>query len=326
MTTLDNYGRDAVLHFRRQTDFATAAVTADGSFVNLRFFNFSMGSGEALEAREDLNRGLGREPHGVDLGLINPAMQMEVPGDYDELGWHLYGMFGAPTTTGTDPYTHAFASGGTTQTFHTFVASMVATASDLWREFSGGIYNEFSASLGRGGQRQRFRFGLLGHDYKKVLAAGDDTPLDTASGGFSQWRGKLKIDDTDTGLIETADFTVSNNLELDQLVTGTRNPGGVLTGLVSASGNFNLRTRNNTHFDASKAGTNISLAFEWVTSAGLSLTVAFPAVRLTPPAQTVQGPGVISQAYAWTADAPSGSDAAVEVTLINSRADYDMPA
>jgi hypothetical protein len=89
-----------------ETRYGTPPVSG---YTKMPFATASLGAEQPLQASELL--GYGRDPLDPILDAVTADGSVTVPIDTRAFGTWLKATFGAPVTTGTDPYTHVFQSG-----------------------------------------------------------------------------------------------------------------------------------------------------------------------------------------------------------------------
>jgi hypothetical protein len=100
------YGANAQLLGKFETVYGTPP---SGNYIKFPFVSSDLGSEQGLIASDLL--GQGRDPSQPIRDVIRVEGNVVVPVDLRNFGHWLKALFGAPTTTGTGPYTHTFVSG-----------------------------------------------------------------------------------------------------------------------------------------------------------------------------------------------------------------------
>ena len=90
--------------------FETTYGTPPGSgFTKMPFASTTLGAEQPLQASELL--GYGRDPLAPIKDAVTSDGDVVIPIDAEGFGFWLKAAFGAPSTTGSDSYTHQFTSG-----------------------------------------------------------------------------------------------------------------------------------------------------------------------------------------------------------------------
>lgn len=100
------YGANTQLLGQFETVYGTPPT---GNYIKFPFVSSDLGSEQGLIASDLL--GQGRDPSQPIRDVIRVEGNVVVPVDLRNFGHWLKALLGAPTTTGTGPYTHTFASG-----------------------------------------------------------------------------------------------------------------------------------------------------------------------------------------------------------------------
>jgi hypothetical protein len=87
----------------------TYGTPPESGYTNMPFASTTLGAEQPLQTSELL--GYGRDPLDPILDAVPADGSVTVPIDARAFGTWLKATFGAPTTTGTDLYTHVFQSG-----------------------------------------------------------------------------------------------------------------------------------------------------------------------------------------------------------------------
>ncbi len=324
--TLDAYGRDARLIHRRYATYAAEPAAGDGPFVALPFLSFTAGSRAQLETVAELPSS--RLPPELVDGLREASGELRVALDLETIGWHLTNLLGAPTTSGSGPYTHVWALGQTPPPFVAFEVGHRGLATPLYTRASGFVYQQMSIDSAKRGGSQDVRFGLLGGRTVKAAATLDADPVERAAVQIARaYQGTISIDGTAAASVVEFSARLSNGLAADQsLINGTPDPAAVdPVEPVSADGNLRVRFRDFTLYDAAKAGTLLRVDQVWSLSASRSLTLTWRNVRLGEETPRVEGAGVVEIGFPWRLAAPPAGQAPLTATLVNGRASYAMP-
>lgn len=324
--TRDAYGRDAVLLMRQNAVAGTPQTLSDGPFIRLPFISASLGVTQGLEREAELPSS--RLPTRAVNGLGDAAGSLTVLADVEALGWHLFGMFGAPSTTGAGPdYVHEWAlglSGGPEHTLH--IEHSGLDVPDYVRHLNY-VYNSMQFNVAKSGQAQRFTFGLLGSDEEVAGASVAAGSVERAENDlFRSWQGSVSVPGAPASVV-SLDFTVSNGFESDQgLLNQRATPEGFLLGDVTGGGNITVRHRGDFYRNLARTSGRFDATLRWEQTPARYLEMVLHNLVIPRQPQNVEGSGPIETAYPCELDQPNTGTAPVTVRLGNGRADYAMPA
>lgn len=317
------YGRDAVAMLRRQADFETPESAAPPNFIKFPYYRSTLGA--RREQGTDPALPDGRLPAVIDRGLRAADGQLEVPLHLNSIGWHLYGLLGAPVTTGAGPFVHTFDAEDTdAPIFHTFGISHAKIGEHF--RYSGFAYNTLAITAQKQSPRQRCLFGMLGRDEVNIGATLDAAPVGETTDPVAQsWVGEVLKDGAVVGAVTQCEFNHSNGHELDQeTITGDEWAAGVDEGRIGVNGSLTTRFLDTTFYDLAKAGTLFDLGLRWVVGTG-SLVLTAHNIQLAEDRVPVEGGGPITSSWSFQADKPDPGTPPLQAVLTNDRADYAMP-
>lgn len=322
MTTA--YGRDAVAMLRRQADFDTPESAAPPNFIAFPFYELTLGA--RREQGTDPALPDGRLPATLDRGLRTADGNLVVPLHTSSIGWHLYGLLGAPVTTGTGPYVHTFDAEDTdAPIFHTFGVSHTKLGEHF--SYNGFAFNTLQITAQKQSPRQRLTFGLLGKDETKLGATLDASPTEESSDPVAQsWVCEVLKDGSPVGAVTQLDFNYTNGWEHDQeTITGNEDPSGIDEGRIGLSGSLVTRFVDTTFYDLAQSGGLFDLAMRWTVGAD-SLVLTAHNVQLAEDRLPIQGGGgPITSTWSFQVDKPDPGTPPFQAVLTNTRSDYAMP-
>lgn len=199
---------------------------------------------------------------------------------YDKaLGVILTGVLGAvPTTTGSNPYTHAYTLSNTNQ--HKSVA-LYWQDPDRNDMFPLGMVNSFNVSVEPNGI-VGYTVGFMSKTAREWATL---TPSLTSLGNkFLHQHVQVRLADTIGGLsattaisLKSLDLTINKNTMFDS-VMGTVEPEDVLNQQLSVEGSLNLNLEDDTYRDYMLNGTYKAMEIKLFRSSSSSLTLQFPRV------------------------------------------------
>ncbi len=248
--------------------------------------------------------------------------QVVVPLDALSFPWWLRLAFGAPTTTGTGPYTHVFKVGDDQPSF--FVQTLMATETPLYAWHKGLVISKMGLSAEPGGE-QVVTFDIVGSDVDYTQSATyDATPADIL---FARLQRKdVTFKEGGSEMVKKAtkfDFNVDFGLDTDAYTLGG---GGVLgdvtEGIMACAGSLTTLLKDNAVLLKSQNGTKT--AYEIIFASGAnSIGFKFPEAKFDLNGPVIEGPKGIRFDANWTAYHESDAgNSAVIITVVNTVASY----
>lgn len=245
-----------------------------------------------------------------------------VPVDLIAFGWWLKAMFGAPTTTGTGPYTHKFKIGDTQPSLVAEKVFDFATSKSYIKQ-NGVKISSLEITFGGDGELVA-NLGIVG--------AKEAAPSDTAYDATVTTVSLNRVNNFQAAILEggssiatITDLTIRVDFGLD---TETRaiGGGGVLgdipEGLVAVSGSLTALYTDNTLLAKASAITESSIAVT-MTNSTHSLKLEVPELFYQWSTPGITGPQGVRQEMEFQGFYNNGSDAsAIVATLINAVASY----
>ena len=189
--------------------FESTYGTAPASgFTKVPFASCNIGAMQSLNESELL--GNGRDPQAPTPDVINVDGDITVPVDAGNFGLWLKALFGAPVTSGSDPYTHVFKTGS--WSLPSLALEIGSPEVPSYAMTTGLKIDEMSIGMQRGGQ---LTAGL------KVFGQGEALATSAQSGTlaaldllrFGHVHGYVKREGSATAAVTGADVTYKNGLE-----------------------------------------------------------------------------------------------------------------
>lgn len=237
------------------------------------------------------------------------------------IGHLLRAALGAPTTTGTGPFTHTFnpAQGR----FSTDAAlppySITVGRDGVIERYSGCVCQSLSFSFSKGGMLT-FESQWIGANYSSPAAPTVALPTDTP---FTL-DAVVQRNSVAFGSLQDISIAINNNLE--GVRTINNNAGfisrvawnGVRTIEVSGTADFD----NSTLYNDFLSFGNTPWTFEWAQGANPRLTFTFPAMKNLDGAPNVGGEGRITHPFSLSAEYDVATSRAMQVVLVNNVNSY----
>lgn len=237
------------------------------------------------------------------------------------IGHLLRAALGAPTTTGTGPYTHTFTP--TQSRFSTDSAlppySITVSRDGEVERYSGCVCQSLSFSFSKGGLLT-FESSWLGANYDSPAAPTPTLPTDTP---FSL-DAVVQRNSVAFGSIQDLSIAINNNIEGVRTIN---NNGGIIT-RVAFNGPRTIEVSGTADFDSAQlyndflAFGNTPWSFEWAQGASPKLTFTFPALKNLDGSPNVGGEGRITLPFSFSAEYDSAAGRAMQAVLVNSVASY----
>lgn len=288
-------------------------------WFNIPLVSHSLGEERPLIESDLL--GQGREMQDPTPDVATNDGDIVVPVDVRNIGNWLKLAFGAPTTTGSGPYTHVFKSGAAA-----LEAMSIEVGSPEVPSFSvnrGARLNQLRIALSRSGLlNATCSLVCIGESAPTTSTVGAANPTTMPVVRFPQAVGSVKKDGVLLGSVVGADFTFSNNLEKVETIQPDGRIEDSDPGMASMSGSVTVKFKDTVLQAAATASppTPMELAFGWTTGAH-SLTFLVGRVFMPRAKKPITGPAGIQQQFNWmSAQAASGNS--VVVTLVNDVASY----
>ena len=254
-------------------------------------------------------------------GLITIGGSFSGPVYPSLIGHLLRAALGAPTTTGTGPYTHTF---NPTQGRFSDSAALPPYSITVGRDgaierYSGCVCQSLSFSFAKGGMLT-FEAQWIGASYDypgaPTVALPTDTPFTLDA--LVQRNGVA------FGSLQDISIAINNNIEGVRTIN---NNGGIISRVawngmrtieVSGTADFD----NNTLYNDFLAFGDTPWLFEWSQGANTRLTLAFPAMKNLDGSPNVGGEGRITLPFSLSAEYDLATGRAMQAVLVNNVASY----
>lgn len=248
---------------------------------------------------------------------------LTVPLDLDAIGFHLKGMLGAPTTTGSaSPYTHIFKYVATTP-LPSAVIDRGHPDLTLYYKYNGCMYNTMGISIAGRGPLQ-VSLGLLCKGETKGTSAYHATP----TGNLSHTYTKLHLPDvsamTEGGgavtNVEEFNLNIDNRLDSSFGLAGAGARTRCIRTKMRINGNILATFEDDSLLLKARNHTETSLVIA-LTSGSYSLSLQLEELKYAQTGPGTRGPAGLRINLPFTAYFKDGSNAAaVKATLVNTKA------
>lgn len=308
-------GSNAKVALKKQPDEDTLAT---GNFELIALQSFNLVKTEAPE--EDPLVGQGRDAIRPGRGLISLGGNAVVPIDSEAIGHWLSMLLGAPTTTGSDPYTHVWESGESALIPYSIEQGHDDTDAGVFFMNKTVYANSGQVTVGPSGVA-RLSLELLATGQTEGTSTGAGTPTTIATSTFLGKQSFINRNAASLGNLLNMDLSLANNIDPDYYVGGGGLPGALPLGVVALSGSMSTRLVDLVLLSQASSNGVCTLDFGFSRSASDKITFEMPQVDLLTQGSGLEGPaGVELQFNILGSKTPSAR--ALKVTLINTRATY----
>jgi len=299
---------------------STPGTLATGNYDQIPCFTFDLSPRQELTQDAILSSTTNRDSADPYYGLVRVQGQAVVPLDTVHIGRWLRLLLGAPTTTGSSPnFIHTYQSGSATLPYN----SVEKAYTDITRfeRVAGVRAGSMSLNLTPDGSAQA-TVSLMGLAETTAATTGAGTPVVTAFNRFFNVQGSISRGGTNLGLVTSAEFEFSNNMEMLSTIRNDFRMEDIEEGLASASGAITMRFADHTIYDAAAAGAApAALVIAWTIDVNTSITFTFGRTFLTKDGAPIEGPRGISQRFRFIAG-PHATTGVMQTVLRNAVASY----
>ena len=186
MAKVRAYGADSVLLAAPETTYGTAPPSG---YRGLDFKSTDLSS--AIPLGDDPLLGRGRNAQDPYRGLVTDEGSVDIPLDVQGTGWWLTGLFGAPVTTGTGPYTHVWQSGADTIPSYTVEIGHPKLVTPVFFRHTGVVFDSLNFEMGLEGPANG-KIAVVAQGETSAGTTVDAAPSRYTLQRFSQGRGSIK--------------------------------------------------------------------------------------------------------------------------------------
>ena len=299
---------------------ADAATTATAGFVlpvNKSTIKSSRNQIIPATIRGNLN------PTEPSDGNLSVAGDIEVPVDSLAMWYWLKAAFGAPTTAGTDPYTHVFKAGDPTapRPYITIEHQFTDLATPQFFLYVGCKINSMSLSMGADSELV-VTMAVVGISETIGTSSFDGSATTINMSRLKNNQMTLKEGGGSIANAKLVDCSINWNVDTDQYVIAAGGTlGAVPDGVMGVSGNLSALFETISLLTKAMESTESSLEATFTASASSALVIEFPELKYTRNSPGIEGPKGIVQSLPWGAYYDNGADeTSVMVTLTNTEA------
>ncbi len=286
-------------------------------FTKMPFASTTLGAEQPLLNSELL--GYGRDPLAPIKDAVTADGDVVVPLDAEAFGFWLKAAFGAPTTTGTGPWTHEFQSGGWTLPSLSIETGMPEVP--RFAMYSGCVLDQINWQMQRSGLlTATARLVAQGETVGTTTSAG--TPADLELKRFGHFNGSVTRNGSALGNVVSADITYANNLDRIETIRSDGRIDGADPSIAALTGSIEVRFADSTLVTQAINGEACELEFGYSLPSGESFTFTVHAVYLPRPRIEISGPQGVQATFDWQAARDSTVGRMCTATLINDMETY----
>lgn len=298
---------------------ATYGTKPASGFIRMPFASNGLGASQPLIDNELL--GFGRDPIAPIKDALTVDGDIVVPIDVDSWGHWLKAAFGAPTTTGTGPYTHTFTTGASS--LPSFTAEKQMPDASTFLLHTGCRVNQLQWTMQRSGNVSA-TVGIIGKNEGKNATTQAGTLSEPTLTRFGSFNGCIKRGVSNLANVVSAEVTYSNGLDPVETIVcgGDGTIEDVEPGMASLTGSLTVRFADQGLLDAAINGTASELVFEYTRSTGEEFRITAHEVYLPRPRVQIDGPNGVQATFDYQAALDTSAGQMATIELINSVSSY----
>jgi hypothetical protein len=306
------------LKFIYEATYGVKPTITAGSTIALPFISQGLGLDENMIVSEVIRAGK-RYATAPAFGNINASGDIVVPVEAVAFGYWLTMAFGAPTTTGTNPYTHVFKP--------------VNDNPSMWLEGGFADKNLFFQWTGLKLNKMSFNFqvnnevnatmSMIGRDEVTATATVDATPVVPAYRKFQAKDIVMKEGGSEIATAMNCTLNIEQGIAEDQYtLSGNGRRVEAPEGMLKVNGSATMLFRDLTYYNKAKNNTETSIEIILTRGADV-LKLLLPEVVFPQKPVTRSGAGPVTYNIEFEAYWHDGSEGApIVATLINDQASY----
>ncbi|HDR27445.1 phage tail tube protein [Rhodovulum sp.] len=307
-------GARAQMALAFETTYGTPPASG---FTRMPFASATLGAEQPLLNSELL--GYGRDPLPPIKDAVTADGDVVVPIDAQAFGFWLKAAFGAPTTTGTGPWTHEFQSGSWTLPSMSIETGMPEVP--RYAMYSGCVLDQLSWQMQRSGLlTATARLVAQGATVSTATSAGTPATLDLQR--FGHFNGSIKRNGTALGNVVSAEITYANNLDRIETIRADGRIDGADPSIAALTGRIEVRFADQTLVTQAINGDPCAMEFAYSLPSGESFTFTVHAVYLPRPRIEISGPQGVQASFDWQAARDSVEGRMCTATLVNDVETY----
>jgi hypothetical protein len=286
-------GARAQMALAFETVYGTPPVSG---FTKMPFASTTLGAEQPLLNSELL--GYGRDPLAPIKDAVTADGDVVVPIDAEAFGFWLKAAFGDPSTTGTDPWTHEFQSGGWTLPSLSIETGMPEVP--RYAIYSGCVLDQLTWQMQRSGLlTATARLVAQGETVATTTGAGPPATLELKR--FGHFNGAVKRNGSALGNVVSAEVIYANNLDRIETIRSDGRIDGADPSIAALTGSIEVRFADQTLVTQAINGDPCELEFAYDLPSGESFTFTVHAVYLPRPRIEISGPQGVQATFDWQA-------------------------
>lgn len=265
-----------------------------------------------------------RNPVVPFVGNQDVGGNIVVPADSDAMAYWLAAMFGDPTSTGADPYTHEYKIASSMPSF-TLEKGFTDLASNVYERFVGCKISSMGISVGGDGELV-VNMGVLGAQQTEETSAFDASPTTVSIDRVDNFSAALTEGGSSLSNAREVSLNIDFGLDADQFVIGNSGVrGDIPEGIVGVSGTLMTLFEDKTLLDKAINNTESSLKVTITQSASSVLEFEVQELLYSVNGVPVDGPQGLLVSLDFQGYYTDGSEAsAIVARVTNSVASYDV--
>lgn len=295
--------------------FESTYKTAPADGYQVKVFSCDVLPSKGQEASAVLTGS--RNPVAPDDDKENVAGSIVVPPDSLIMPYWLNAMFGAPTTTGTDPYTHEYKIGDTMPSF-TLEKGFTDLATDKFERLLGCKTSSMAVSFSPDGEL-RITLNVLGASGSLENSAFDASPTVLSLARLKKTQAAVEEGGASLGYATEVSINVDFGLDDGKFVISSDLVrDSIPEGIVSVTGNLKAIFRDSTLLDKAINGTESSLKITLTGSASSVLELEIQELSYAKNGVPIEGPQGLIQSLDFTGYYDDGSEASAIVARVTN--------
>lgn len=256
-------------------------------------------------------------------GNTSVSGTIDIPMDSIATWYWFKAAFGAPTTSGTDPYDHVFKAGDpdAERPYLTIEHQFTDLGTPQYFMYKGCKINSMSINMGEDGEAV-ISLAVVGVSETIGTSSFDGSATTITMSRLKNNQMTLKEGGSAIANAKLMDCSINWNCDTDQYVIGGGGTlGSIPDGVMSVTGNISTLFETVTLLTKAMNATESSLEATFTASASSAMVIEFPELKYTRNSPGIEGPKGISIKLPWGAYYDNDADeTSVKVTLTNTEA------
>jgi hypothetical protein len=263
--------------------------------------------------------GYGRDPLAPIPDAVTVGGQLNVPMDLEGFGFWLKAALGAPVTTGSEPFIHAFTSGS--WELPSLALELANPEVPQFAFYAGCVVDSLSWTMQRAGNLL-VAVSLVAQGETVATTAQVGTPAEFDVRRAGHFQGAILRNGAPLANVAEAEITYANNLDRIETIRGDGLIDGADPGLASLRGRIRARFADTALIDQALAGEACDLQFSYAMAGGRGFTFTAHRVFLPRPRREIAGPQGVQMDFDWQAAQQPDGGPMFTAVLVNDREGY----